>query len=262
VTSLRQFGLAAAFALAALLGSLASASAQDMSALWDTATHAWLAGDRAQAIRTWEQLREAGVRDPDLEYDLGTAYGETGHLGRAVWHFETALSLRPGDEDARMGLDAARTAIGRRLAQRRGEATVLTRPPMGEAMVAPFSERLLAALAVAFDALLFLILVVRRYVRGENARVGLAVAAPLVALLLCADLWGLGVKRGVFEHGATAIVLDDGPLSEGPDPRAQARGDVTEGERARVLGAEADFLHIELGGDRHGWIGKDHIGQL
>jgi len=236
--------------------------AQDMGVLWSHGTEAWLAGDRATAIRAWEQLREAGIRDPDLEYNLGTAYGETGQLGRAVWHFETALSLRPGDEDAQVGLHAARTAIGRRLAQREGEATVQTRPPMGEALVAPFSERLLAGLAVALDTLFFALLVIRRYTKGESVRIGLAVAAPLVALLLCADLWGLGVKRGAFERGRTAIVLDDASLSEGPDPRARTRSAATEGERARVLDAEGDFLRLELGGDRHGWTTKDHVGLL
>jgi len=252
----------AAIVLVLASAAPAAVAAQDMNALWQRGTEAWLAGDRATAIRAWEQLREAGVRDPDLEYNLGTAYGETGRLGRAVWHFETALSLRPGDEDSQVGLHAARTAIGRRLAQREGEATVRTRPPMGEALVAPFSERLLAGLAVTLDAVFFALLIVRRYTKGESARVGLAVAAPLVALLLCADLWGLGVKRGAFERGRIAIVLDDAALSEGPDPRARTRGAASEGERARVLDAEGDFLRLELGGDRQGWTTRNHVGLL
>jgi len=239
-----------------------AASAQDMDALFSSGAQAYIAGDREAAIHTWERLREAGVRDPDLEFNLATAYGETGHLGRAVWHFETALALRPGDDDASAGLEAARTAIGRRLAQVEGEATVQTRPPMGEAVVAPFSERGLAWTAILLNALFFLVLAARRFARRESLRVGLAIAAPLVALLLVADLWGVGIKRGLFEQGQAGIVLDDAPLSEGPDPRAGARGDAREGERARILDTEGDFVRVRLGGDRHGWITHDHVGSL
>lgn len=245
-----------------MLALTGAAQAQDMNALFTRGAEAWMAGDRATAVRAWEQLREAGVRDPDLEYDLGTAYAETGHLGRAVWHFETALALRPGNEDAQAGLDTARTAIGRRLAQVAGEATVQTRPPMGEALLTPFSERGLAWSAITLNALFFLILAVRRFARRETLRVGLAVAAPLVALLLVACLWGVGVKRGLFERGQTGIVLEDAPLSEGPDPRAATRGEVQEGERARILGTEGGFVRLSLGGDRQGWVGQDHVGSL
>jgi len=133
---------------------------------------------------------------------------------------------------------------------------------MAETLVAPFTERFLAGFALALNALFFGLLVLRRYTRGESVSLSLAVAVPLVALLLCADLWGLGVKRGAFARGGMAIVLDDAALSEGPDPRAERRDGVTEGERARVMAAEGDFLRLELNGDRHGWIAKNHLGLL
>lgn len=250
----------------ALLGALtafaATARAQDMGALFERGAQAWVSGDRATALQAWETLREAGVRDPDLEYDLGTAYAESGQLGRAVWHFETALRLRPSDEDAQASLEAAQTGIGRRLAQVEGAATVRTRPPMAEAVVAPFSEAGLAYAALVLNALLFALLAWRRFAQREALRVTLAVAAPLVALLLLASLWGVGVKRGLFEDGRAGVVLDDTPLNEGPDPRAAERGQAREGERARVIASEGGYVHLRLGGEREGWVEATHVGDL
>jgi hypothetical protein len=153
--------------------------------------------------------------------NLGLSQARAGELGRAVLAFEQSLHYRPGDTDATNALAQARAAIGKRSAERQGEALVETRPPLAEAMVRPFSEDLLAYALLFCNAVLFLSLIVRRRARGETTRTGLAVAAALSGLALVCVLSGLLVKRGTFREGDPAIVLRDGAeLREAPDWRA------------------------------------------
>ena len=47
-------------------------------------------------------------RRPILEFNLGDAYFRKGAVGPAIWAFERALALDPGDEDARYNAEQAR----------------------------------------------------------------------------------------------------------------------------------------------------------
>ncbi|WP_328941718.1 DUF5107 domain-containing protein [Streptomyces sp. NBC_00250] len=75
----------------------------------------WHAGDRAQAVRSWERgLKEAAVRWP-LLYCLAVADREDGHPERAAEHFTEAFADHAGADDGR-GEGAGETlaaALGR-----------------------------------------------------------------------------------------------------------------------------------------------------
>src|SRR5476651_761846 len=66
----------------------------------------------ARAVSAYEALLAEGVRSPELETNLGAAYLRQGRRGPAALHFERALVLAPGDEDARADLqDLRRTNV-------------------------------------------------------------------------------------------------------------------------------------------------------
>ncbi|MGW1248513.1 DUF5107 domain-containing protein [Streptomyces sp. NPDC002535] len=96
----------------------------------------WHAGDRAQAVRSWERgLKEAGTRWP-LLYCLAVADREDGHPERAADHFEEAFT----DHEA--------TAGGRETATGPGTTTAGADDDEGRALVATALGR------EALDALL------------------------------------------------------------------------------------------------------------
>ena len=92
------------------------------------------------------------MRDPDVYANLGLADAHAGHLGPAILSFERALRLRPGDGETEAALGIARAAVGKRRADKQGEALVETRPPLAEALVRPYREDTLAWLALVLDA--------------------------------------------------------------------------------------------------------------
>ena len=250
---------------AAALGwaSASGASAQSLQALFVSANQAYFRGDYPAAARQYEAIEKAGVRDADVYFNLATAYARSGALGKAVLYFERSLKLRPGDADAEKGLNAAVTTLARRRAERAGEATVRTRPPISEALVRPFSESSLAWLVLALDLAFFGILIALRAAQKEATRVGLSIASALSGLLLLIGGAGLLIKSEAFKEGRPGVVLrEQAPLREGPDPRAGERAKADEGQPARVLEQDGDFVRVKLPDNAEGWMQQADIGEV
>ncbi len=239
------------------------ASAQPISEVFESANASAFQGNWGEAATTYEELLEAGVHDADVHFNLGTAYANDGKLGRAVLSFSRALEIDPGDDDASLALENARAAIGRARAEAEGEATIQTGAPFLDSFVEPISERSLSILVILLNALCFFAFIARMYARKENVRVGLAIGGVLLAVCLVFASVGLVVKSGVMKRGDAAIVLDDQvALREGPDPEATSRGEAREGESARVLGTDGDYVRVELSSGRAGWASAESIGRI
>ncbi|MEY4583350.1 MAG: hypothetical protein RL701_8053 [Pseudomonadota bacterium] len=259
---LRNCAVGVACLMAAGLCSLAhSVRADSLAAIFSAGNQAFAHGDYAGAIKHYERLRAAAIRDPDVALNLGLAHARTGALGHAVLAFEQALRLRPSDADAMQALTLARAAIGKRSAEQHGEAVVETRPPLAEALVRSYTQDALAWLLLVADAGLFLCLLARRRARTDAQRTGLAVAATLLGLSAVCLAAGLFIKRGGLQEGEPAIVLRDGAeLREAPDPRALVRAHAPEGGSASVIARDGGFLQVRTAAGPIGWIAHSDIG--
>lgn len=252
-----------AFALLALIACATPARAQSVERIWSSGNEAYFRGDIAQAARQYHLLVDAGVRDADVYFNLALAEARLGHLGQTVLYLERSLWLRPGDEVAEQELTAARSALAARRAERDGEATMQARPPLIEAVARPFSANLLAGLLLGLDVLVFALLLLRKSSRREPLRLGLAIAIPLLALLLVAAGIGLAVKNDTLRDGTAAVVLREGAeLREGPDGAAQVREAAHEGDSARLSRREAGFAHVQLSSGARGWIRDKDVGAV
>jgi len=238
------------------------ASAQRLDQVFDDANEAVFAGDLDEAITGYDQLVAAGVDDPDVAFNLGVAHGRSGRYGQAIRWFERSLALSPGDAEVERGLAEVRAALGRRQASRDGEAVVET-TPFTEAVVRPFSLLGIGILVLVLDFLFFGLLLWFRRTESENGRLALGIAAPVVGLLLALSVFGVLAKSGALTDGAPAIVVtEDAAVREGPDPRAERRSDAREGERARVLDRDGDWVRVRLPGGREGWMVEGDVGLL
>jgi hypothetical protein len=245
--------------------ALAAAQTQSLPAIFHAANDQAATGHPAQAAEGYEQLVELGVDDPDVYYDLGLAYAHLGRHGRAVAAFERALRARPGDDGALAGLEASRAALGRRRAEREGEAVVDAGATFGETVFASISEDVLAVLVLVLTALFFGLLTALTITSRdrERLRLGLGVASPLVGIAVVVAGVGLAARAGTFDPGAPAIVVtENAPVREGPNPNATERHEALEGERAYVVDTEPGFAHVVLGGGREGWMAEGDLVHL
>ena len=174
-------------------------------------------------------------------------------MDRRLSIFERALRFRPGDEGAQEGVDNARRAIVEKRARQEGEAEIDQGGGFSDALVQPFREKSLACALLVFEFLLLLALFLRSRLKG-GARLGATLLSILFTFVCAGAAFGLMLKRQVFQNGEDAIVVvDHGILREGPDPRAASRGEVREGNWARILDKDGDFILVRSAGKK-GWV--------
>lgn len=257
--------LSLSLAWLALAPTGALAQARSLPDLFRAANQDAAEGRYDAAATGYEQLVELGVDDADVFYDLGLAYAHLGRHGRAIAAFERAVRARPGDEGALAGLEASRAVLGRRRAEREGEAVVDAGTTLGESVFTSLSEDLLAALVLGLTAAFFLLLAGLSVVSRERERVrlGIGVATPLVGIATVIAAFGLAARIGTFDPGPAAIVItENAPVREGPSPQSTERHEALEGERAYVVGSEPGYAHVILGGGREGWVADGDLVRL
>ncbi|MEM9069876.1 MAG: tetratricopeptide repeat protein [Myxococcota bacterium] len=250
-------------ALTLLVTTGGVASAQSLQDVFTRANESAFAGNHDDAIRDLQRLLDAGVRDPDVEFNLATVHAQAGHFGAAIRHFERTLRLRPGDDDAEQGLDDARRVLADRRARAEGEAEVDTGGGFGDALVRPFTEPVLAWSLLVLELLFLVLLFVRaRASKGSGLRLGTTLIAAVTFLLTLGAGVALLTERGAFHEGDDAIVVADRvTLREGPDERAAPRGEAREGDWARVLDEDEGYVLIRIR-NKQGWADAQSVGRL
>jgi tetratricopeptide (TPR) repeat protein len=154
---------AVAGAVAQLLG-VASARADRVQEAWRRGNEAYLHGDYAAAVAAYEEVDRQGPASSDLAFNLGDAYFRKGAIGPAIWAFERALALDPGDEDARYNLDKARKVAARRAPDRmEGE----DKDPSWMRLVGAVAPSTVTWSFIALYIAFFAALAARRWVRSS-----------------------------------------------------------------------------------------------
>ena len=251
-----------------LLATLALAAprvgrADSLTETFTRGNDAFAQGRYEGAIEAYETLLDAGVSDPDVAYNLATAYARLGQYGQAIRFYERALRLAPRDDQARAGLRNARRALGQRQASDKGEAIVATRPPLTAALFEKVTAGELAGVLLAAMWLLTACLAALRRVHGETTRLTVGIAGSVCALLVVVAGLGLGIKTHWGAEGEPAIVLREGaPLREGPDDRATERERLPEGARVRALSRERQYFRVETPSGVVAYMHADDVGPI
>lgn len=234
-----------------------------VEALFRRANELAFAGNYRAALEVYGALVDVGIVDADVEQNIAVCHARTGDLPRAIFHFERALTLRPGDEGVEEALAATEDALARTRADEEGEAELAHDTHFARAMVRDVSERGLAIALLGSVLLLCATVVLRGRSRRETPRLALTLVGFF--LLLTAGISGAGLvtKQGWLRHGSPAVILADPvQLHQSPDARSPvlatpARG----GERATVLDEYEGFVRVRLG-SRQGWARADYVGRL
>lgn len=259
---LNSIAFAIAFGLASLAGP-ASVRAEALSDVFRGANEAYFRGDFKAAVSGYQRLIDAGIRDPDVYFNLGIAHARQDELGEAILNLERAARLRPGDDETTAALETARATLGKRLAQARGEAMVEAKPPMSDALVRSVHEDTLAISLLVFDVVFFGLLLAYARLRTDAQRTAAAVGAATCGVLLLVSGIGLFLKRGGQTEGVAAVVLREGAeLREGPDRHARLRASAHEGVSARVLGSDGSFVRVKIPGGAEGWMAERDVGVI
>ena len=250
------------FVTAALLCALlaGSAQAESLDTIFSAANEAYFRGDFATAVKGYEQLEQAGVRDADVSFNLATAYARQGKLGAAVLGFSRALWLRPGDDGAEEGLSAAQDELAKRRADRVGEAELRTRPPLAEALVRPISADGLALAMLLMSTLFFGCLGALTVLTRSGPSWRSASRPRSLPRARAVQRGSAGEADGDARRRPGIVLREGAPLREGPDDKAPSAGSARRPSRARP--ADRRRPRKQSRQRRRGWMDIKDLGRL
>ncbi|MFQ5429982.1 MAG: hypothetical protein ACE5E1_06695 [Phycisphaerae bacterium] len=212
-----------------------------------------------EALGGFEALIDEGIRNAYLYYNTANTQVHLGEIGRAIANYRRGLRLRPADPDLKRNLEVARRRCARPI------------PPTATGAVArtlffwhyDTSPAGRAAVAVAAYVVLWLLLLLRLFVRRARAAlgwtaVGLGVVASATGFSVS---WDAGLIRQNLEG---VIIADQAVLRKGNGEGYQPQlvQPLPEGVEFRVLESRADvegdrWLHVELPDGKDGWLRAD-----
>ena len=243
-----------AFCLLCLLHTLAFAELnQDLArAQFEEASEAYNAGNYAEAIALWQELVDQGLRNVELEFNLGNGWYRQAELGEAILHWERALLIAPLDREVQANLDLARDNLVDEL-----PATV--RLPLWDWLDRAFlllpGNLPWWALTLGL-ALVALVLIRRPWLPGGRANSFQRILLPSgLTLVLVAGLF-LFLRADFAGHRNRGVILVDKVVVQAaPSEGATSLFDLHEGTLVtlgRSTEAE-DWQQIRLPDGREGW---------
>ena len=217
--------------------------------LFADANAAYLSGDVARAVASYEALVAQGVLSPEVETNLGAASLRLGKRGLAALHFERALFLDPGDEDARADLLELRRGNVDRL---EGEADEGSGESLAR-ILAPLPGTAAAALFAGLWCAAWVLLALRLFA-PHLRRVGLASGVCFgLAALAALFTWGAAQGQKLALQRAV-VVAPSAAAREGPAEKSASHFEVHEGTSVRVDDQDQGYLRVKLATGLTGWV--------
>jgi tetratricopeptide (TPR) repeat protein len=236
---------------------------ESLDSIFNKANNAFWNGGYDEAITLYHRIEALGVRSPELSYNLGTAYARTGKLGRAVQHYERALRLSPGHGDTSYNVAVIREFLARRASEAGRDADLAPGVTPWRAVLDRFSTRGTAIGFLLFNLALFMVLIVRRFLKRETPRLFLGVFAGMLAVMtVLAFSVGLGKwYQGAYEHEAVVVVKGQIDVMEGPASTVK-RFDLEEGSRIQILEDKGAWIRLLDSENRDGWVPTRGLGKI
>jgi tetratricopeptide (TPR) repeat protein len=239
--------------LALCLGSAVVALGQTTLDRYNQGNEVYRQGQYLQAREQYLGVVEAGVRDPQVYYNLGNACFKAGRLGEAVLWYERALRLAPRDADISANLRFAQ----QRRADQTGEGAEQW---LGEFYLFPTLDEL--SLAFGFFFLTACALGGWRLWRRDWAtwwRLWLFVASACLAVVAGAYL---GARLYGQAQAQVVVLAAEVTARSAPDLKETAVFVVHEGTCLLLARSEGGWVLVRLPSGPGGWVPAEAVEQI
>lgn len=233
----------------------AAAGKDDLSPVLLEATQAYTSGRFEEALDKYRQIEAAGAGSGALYYNIGNTYIRLGRPGRALVQYRKAELRMPRDEDLHANIQYALSQVRDRI-ECRGYASTLRDVCFWYSLMT-LSE--LAWAALALNALFWLLLTLRFFLRRE----GLAIVLGIVLLLAVLFGTSAAVKhcRAVWAPRGV-VVAAEVQVRSGTSRSDTVLFKLHEGAEC-VCGEDREgWLRISLCDGKKGWVRSDAIERI
>lgn len=247
--------LAGAYSLAAV----PSPPVQDLEERFMRANRLYEKGLFREAVAEYEAIRQYGIENEKLYYNLGNTYFKTNDLGRSLLNFERAYRIDPGDREIRENLEFARSLVYDRI--------VVPPPPF------PFKQFLRLHRSISINAETWILLLV--YFAASGQLTGFILAnrrewrkgllyGLFASILLCLGLsLSLGMRIHSLHNSVEGIILTDTvEVRSGPGDEETVLFTIHEGVKAEVQNERREWLQVSFPNGWNGWIPSDSVEKI
>jgi tetratricopeptide (TPR) repeat protein len=213
----------------------------------------------SEAIAIYESIRQSGVEDGVLYYNLGNAYFKSGRLGLAIVSYERARQLLPGDEDVRANLAFANSLVSGGLAP----------PPLPlaigwavEAYRRTGLETLAWTVALSFVAggIAVSVLLLDRWPGLGTPAKCVLVAASVAAVVAGASL--VAKVQAGRNRVEGIVITENAYVRSGPLESSPRLAEIHEGLKVRILGEREGYLQVTLASGLTGWLPREQVERI
>lgn len=231
-----------------------SAVAQPLA---DSARIAYEKQQYKQAAAYYEKILAGGEASATLYYNLGNAYYKNNQLGKAIYNYELAKKLSPGDDDIKTNL---RLANAKTIDKIEAKENYLA-GAIKNGVYSLFSTRGWAWLSIFCFAFTLLCVSVFFISKNNTARRfffwlgGLGLISFVISLTIgFAALHNLNKKTQAIVTSQVVQVLN------APNESGKSKFSLHEGTKLTVLSTNPDWTSVQLANGNEGWIRTTELG--
>ena len=229
------------------------------SQLFEAANKAYAAEDYEAAVARYEQILQNGETSSEVHYNLGNSYYKLSRIAPSIYHYEKALQLDPGNEDARNNLTFAKTMAIDALGEEEAE---------GFWGIFDRSTSAFSAAGWAWVGILcigiFVVFFLWYYFSSKTMIKRVMFLSSLFFLVLAISSVVIGfVKQDLQQENSYAIVFsEEVEVKNEPSQRAAAGFLLHEGAKVKITEDFQDWVEIELPNGSQGWMQENNLKRL
>lgn len=215
----------------------------------------FLSSDYKGAVEKYREVSEKGVEDPDLFYNLATAYLYSGEYGKAIFWYYRAMILKGGSEDIDKNIKLAFKELEEQgIISRTNESFLYE-------FVIRYYNPIFAIIFIVLLDLLFFILILKKFsLIKRDMRIFIILLSLIIALLAVL----ISVRIYMLNLQTRGIVISKSvDIKEGPSDAYKTISRINEGTMVKINERYQEFMLIEIpGGKTKGWILARDVGLL
>jgi len=208
-------------------------------------------GQFKDAVKTYTELVDSGYHTASVYFNLGNAYYKLDDMSSAIWYYEKAYKLTPGDEDIKVNLQFANLKITDKI-----EAVpefFLTKWWRGFVMSVSLNTWAVSGLLCLLSA--FALLIVYLFVYVVKIKKTAFYAGISLMILGLFSLFMASTQSNYFERSNQAIVFNGSvDVKSGPQAGMKTLFVIHEGLKINIKEKEGNWVKIELPNGNIGWI--------
>jgi tetratricopeptide (TPR) repeat protein len=210
-----------------------------------------------QVINCYEKILAEGQVSANLYYNLGNAYFKDNQIGKAIYNYELAKKLSPGDDDIKTNLRIANTKTIDKIDAKENFLAGAIKSGL-YSMFSTNGWAWLSIIAVIFTLLCAIVFIVSKSLFFKRICFWLGILGTIKFIFVFsvgfASLHNLNKKTQAIVTNQVVQVLS------APNESGKSKFSLHEGTKLIVLSTNEEWTSVQLANGNEGWIKTQELG--